>query len=174
MELKKPITLIGLMGAGKTTVGIYLANKLGVPFLDSDKEIEAQAGVSVAEIFKRDGEEFFRKVEAKVIREILERKDICVLATGGGAFGNEATREVIRENSTSVWLRASLATLVERLEHGNTRPLLNGVDKRAVLEKLMAERYPLYETANIIVDTDSNSRTIVSGKILQELARAEA
>ena len=161
------------MGAGKTTVGQYLATKLDVPFVDSDKEIESLAGVTVAEVFGRDGEAFFRKVEAKVITEILSRGENVVLATGGGAFMNETTRNVIKKNSISVWLRAELTTLVERLEHNNLRPLLNDVDKTKVLEKLIAERYPLYEKADIIVDTDSNSRTIVAGKILKELeARA--
>lgn len=169
MSLKKPITLIGLMGAGKTTVGQFLAAKLELPFVDSDKVIEEQAGVTVSEIFARDGEAFFRKVEAKVIDEILSKGEICILATGGGAYLNEATRAIINGKSTSVWLRASVDTLVERLEHNNSRPLLDGVDKRAMLTKLMGERYPIYETAHVVVDTDSNSRTIVTGKIMHEL-----
>lgn len=174
MNLKKPVTLIGLMGAGKTTVGAYLAAKLDVPFLDSDKVIEEQAGVSINEIFKRDGEAFFRKVEAKVISEILSGGKICVLATGGGAFVNEQTREIIREKSTSIWLRAGLATLLQRVEHSNARPLLNNDNRDKILEKLMLDRYPLYEKAHIIVDTDSNSRTIVASKILTELEAREA
>lgn len=169
MILKKPVTLIGLMGAGKTTVGQYLASKLDIDFVDSDREIEAQAGATISEIFARDGEEFFRKVEAKTIDEILARKKPLILATGGGAYLNEATRSIIQDRSVSIWLRASLDTLLERVEHNDTRPLLNSVNKREVLEKLMKSRYPVYEKADIIVDTDSNSRTIVTGKILKEL-----
>ncbi len=169
MKLKKPVTLIGLMGAGKTTVGLYLASKLGVDFVDSDREIEAQAGATIAEIFSRDGEQFFRKVEAKTIAEILERQKPLVLATGGGAYLNEETRKVIAGKSVSIWLRASLETLLERVEQSAARPLLNNVDKREMLQKLMKDRYPIYEKADIIVDTDSNSRTIVAGKILKEL-----
>lgn len=157
------------MGAGKTTIGSYLASKLEVPFIDSDREIEAQAGVSVSEIFSRDGEQFFRKVESKTITEILARNTPCVLATGGGAFINEVTQGAILKNSTAVWLRANLATLLERVEHNNSRPLLNNVNKQQMLEKLIAERYPIYEKAHIIVDTDSNSRTIVTGKIIKEI-----
>ena len=169
MNLKKPVTLIGLMGAGKTTVGLYLASKLDVDFVDSDREIEAQAGVSIAEIFARDGEAFFRKVEAKTIAEILAWGKPLVLATGGGAYLNEETRKGIGEKSVSVWLRAEIETLLERVEHNALRPLLNNVDKREMLERLMIERYPVYEKADIIVDTDRNSRTIVAGKILKEL-----
>lgn len=158
------------MGAGKTTVGIHLARKLGVPFIDSDKEIEAKAGCSVSEIFARDGEALFRKVEAKTIKELLEAPgQNCVLATGGGAYMNPETREVISKNSISVWLRTGLETLIDRLENNNTRPLLDNVDKRQMLKKLIEERYPLYEKADIIVDTDSNSRTIVSAEIMKHL-----
>ena len=157
------------MGAGKTTIGSYLATKLEVPFIDSDREIEAQAGVSVSEIFARDGEAFFRKVESKTITEILARKTPCVLATGGGAFINDVTREAVLRDSISIWLKASLETLLERVDHNTARPLLNNVDKRQMLQKLIGERYPIYEKADIIVDTDSNSRTILTGKILKEL-----
>jgi shikimate kinase len=169
MNLKKPITLIGLMGAGKTTIGIHLAKKLDIPFIDSDKVIEEQAGYAVSEIFQRDGEQFFRKVEAKTIAEILGSNQLCVLATGGGAFMNEETRAIIKEKSTSIWLNASLNILLERLEHNNTRPLLANVDKKQMLQKLMDERYPIYAQADIIVDTDVNSRTIVGSEIITKL-----
>jgi shikimate kinase len=169
MNLKRPITLIGLMGSGKTTIGLHLAKKLDVPFVDSDKVIEEQAGYAISEIFQRDGEQFFRKVEAKTISEILGRNEICVLATGGGAFMNEETRKIIKEKSISVWLNASLNILIERLEHNNTRPLLANVDKKQMLQKLMDERYPIYAQADIIVDTDVNSRTIVGNEIMMKL-----
>ena len=171
MSLKKPITLIGLMGAGKTTVGIYLARTLAVDFVDSDRMIEEKAGISIPEIFQRDGEEFFRKVEARTIMDILQQQKPLVLATGGGAFMNAETRAAIKEHSISVWLNAKLDTLVERVEHGTNRPLLNGINKREKLQSLITERYPVYEQADIVVDTDSNSRTIITNKILEELEK---
>lgn len=157
------------MGAGKTTIGLHLAGKLGISFLDSDKEIEAQAGASISEVFERDGEEFFRKVEAKVISEILGHSNPLVLATGGGAYMNAATREVVAKNSVSVWLNAGIETLLERVETNNNRPLLNTGNRRETLQRLIDERYATYAKADIIVDTDSNSRTMVANKIIREL-----
>ena len=171
MSLTKPITLIGLMGAGKTTVGIYLARTLAVDFLDSDRVIEEKAGISIPEIFQRDGEEFFRKVEERTIMDILARQKPLVLATGGGAFMNAETRAAIKQNSISIWLNAKLDTLFERVEHSTSRPLLNNINKRAKLESLITERYPIYGQADIVVDTDSNSRTIITNKILEELEK---
>ena len=159
------------MGSGKTTIGLHLAKKLDVPFVDSDKVIEEQAGYAISEIFERDGEQFFRKVEAKTIAEILGRNEICVLATGGGAFMNEETRKILKEKSISIWLNASLNILIDRLEHNNTRPLLTNVDKKQMLQKLMDERYPIYAQADIIVDTDVNSRTIVGNEIMEKLEK---
>lgn len=157
------------MGAGKTTVGIYLARTLAVDFVDSDRVIEEQAGITIPEIFKRDGEEFFRKVEARTIIDILSQNKPLVLATGGGAFMNAETRAAIKQYSISVWLNAKLDTLVERVEHSNNRPLLNNINKREKLRSLIDERYPVYAEADIIVDTDSNSRTIITNKIIEEL-----
>jgi len=173
MSLTKTITLIGLMGAGKTTIGSVLAKKLEVDFIDSDRVIEEKAGVSIPEIFKRDGEEFFRKVESKTITDILNTGKPCVLATGGGAFMNEQTRAAIKEHSVCIWLKASLDILYERVQASNTRPLLNNVDKREMLKKLIEERYPLYETADIVIDTDVNSRTIITDNIYNELKEKE-
>lgn len=169
MSLSKTITLIGLMGAGKTTIGTVLAKKLEVAFVDSDRVIEEKAGVSIPEIFDRDGESFFRKVESKTIIDILSLGKPCVLATGGGAFMNEQTRAAIRQHSTCIWLKASLETLLERVEHSTNRPLLNNVNKKEMLQKLIAERYPVYEKADIVIDTDSNSRTIITDDIFNEL-----
>jgi shikimate kinase len=169
MEIRKTITLIGLMGAGKTTVGIFLAKRLGIDFVDSDRVIEENAGLTIAEIFARDGEEFFRKVEAKTISDILARQNPVVLATGGGAFMQEETRELIKQNSTSIWLRADLPTLVERVEHNNNRPLLNGKDKAEVLQNLINVRYPIYGQADIVVDTNVNSKHLIADKIMEKL-----
>ena len=169
MILKKPITLIGLMGSGKTTIGSYLAKKLDVDFVDSDREIELQAGYSVSEIFQRDGESFFRKVEAKTIQSQLLSGKICVLATGGGAFMNEETREIIKNHSIVVWLKADLDVLIERLEQNDSRPLLQNTNKREKLQNLIDIRYPIYAEAHIVVDTNVNSRTIVSNEIISKI-----
>lgn len=171
MEITKPIVLIGLMGAGKTTIGRYLAGTLALEFIDSDRAIEEKAGITVPEIFERDGEELFRRAEVNTIKEILERGTPVVLATGGGAYMNEATRDIIKERAICIWLNAKLETLVERVEHNNNRPLLQNIDKREKLKSLMDERYPVYQQADIVVDTDSNSRTIITAKILEELTK---
>lgn len=157
------------MGAGKTTVGAYLAKKLGVKFLDSDHLIEEQAGATIPEIFERDGEDFFRKVEAKTIKKVLSERGSIILATGGGAFMNEQTRKIINEKSASIWLYADLNELVKRVQANDSRPLLNNVDKKQVLAKLIEERYPVYEQARIMVDTSSNSRTIIGNDIIKKL-----
>lgn len=169
MKLQKPICLVGLMGSGKTTLGQYLAKRLNVQFLDSDKLIENQAGISIPEIFERDGEEFFRKVEAKTIETTLFNQKPMVLATGGGAFINKDAREAIKKYSISIWLYADLQNLLERVEGNDNRPLLNNVDKGEVLNKLIEERYPIYQEADIKVDTSNNSRTIITNDILKKL-----
>jgi shikimate kinase len=171
MELKKPLVLIGLMGAGKTTMGRALALMLGIEFVDTDRVIEEQAGISIPEIFERDGEDFFRKVESRTIIDILSNTPPIILATGGGAFMYGETRDAIKQFAISIWLNAKLDTLVERVEHSNNRPLLQNIDKREKLKKLMDERYPVYAAADIVVDTDSNSRTIITNKIMEELEK---
>ncbi|PIR31701.1 MAG: shikimate kinase [Alphaproteobacteria bacterium CG11_big_fil_rev_8_21_14_0_20_44_7] len=166
---KKPLVLIGLMGAGKTTIGVHLAHKIHLPFLDSDRLIEDLAGVTIPEIFERDGEEFFRKVESKTIRKYLKKEEAFVMATGGGAFMDEQVRTSIKKNAISIWLRAELEILLARVEQNKTRPLLNDVDKKQVLQDLMEKRYPIYSQADIIVDTDSNSRTIIVNEIIRQI-----
>ena len=168
--IKKPVVLVGLMGSGKTTIGVVLARRLSVPFFDSDQMIEEQAGATVPEIFERDGEEFFRKVEAKTIKKTLEdAKNPLVLATGGGAFMNKDTRQVIKKNAISIWLNADLEILVDRVEHKHNRPLLKGVDVSEKMQTLIDERYPIYKEADIMVDTNSNSRTIIMTSIMDGL-----
>lgn len=169
MKLKKPICLVGLMGAGKTTVGGYLAKRLDLPFYDSDSLIEEQAGITVSEIFERDGEEFFRKVEAKTIEAKLSSGEKMILATGGGAFINEDSRNIIKEYAESIWLYADLKNILERVEDNDSRPLLNNGNKEEILQKLIDERYPIYKQADIMVDTSSNSRTVITNDILEKL-----
>ncbi len=146
------IVLVGMMGVGKTSVGRRLAPRLGLDFRDADEEIERAAGMSVAELFERFGEESFRKGETQVIDRLLKGPPI-VLATGGGAMTIDATRNIIKARALSVWLRADLDVIVERATRRNTRPLLKTGDPRETLERLMAERAPFYAQANITVDS---------------------
>lgn len=146
------IFLIGLMGAGKTTVGRRLAQRLGLPFVDADAEIERAAGETIPEIFERHGEAVFRDGERRVIARLLEQGP-QVLATGGGAFMDPATRAGIAAHGVSIWLKADLDVLMRRVGRRSTRPLLRQGDPRVTMEKLMAARYPVYADADITVES---------------------
>ena len=147
------IVFVGLMGAGKSAIGRRLANRLGMPFVvDADTEIERAAGCSITDIFELHGEAAFRDGERRVIARLLARPP-HVLATGGGAFMDPETRAAIRENGISVWLRADLDLLVSRVSRRNNRPLLAGGDPRGILQRLMAERHPIYSQADIVVES---------------------
>jgi len=149
-RLKKTVVLIGMMGAGKTAVGGALSRMLGVPFLDSDDEIVRAASMTIAEIFDRDGEPFFRQKEAQVIARLLAGPP-CVLSTGGGAYLAEATRDAIAAQGVAVWLQADPALLWQRVKAKATRPLLQIENPRARLEALCAERDPIYALADLRV-----------------------
>ncbi len=151
MRLKKSVVLVGMMGAGKTAVGTVLARKLAVPFLDSDEEITLAAGRSIAEIFERDGEAFFRAREAEVIARLL-RGAPCILSTGGGAFLAAGNRALIHDLGLSVWLKVDLEILWQRVRHKNTRPLLRTENPRETLAQLLHRRLPSYAQADISVD----------------------
>ena len=151
-RLKKTIVLVGMMGAGKSAVGKALAVDLGVPFLDTDAEIEAAANMTIGEIFARDGEAFFRARESEVINRLLASHK-GVLSTGGGAFMIEANRRVISELGISVWLDADLALLWTRVRHKNTRPLLRTRDPRKTLMQLYDARVPVYALADLRVES---------------------
>jgi shikimate kinase len=155
-KLKKTIVMVGMMGAGKTAVGRALAARLGVPFLDSDHEIEAAANMSIPEIFARDGESFFRLKERQVITRLLE-EERGVLSTGGGAFLSEENRNIIRRGGVSVWLKADLDVLWNRVRHKDTRPLLRTADPRATLSELYEKRVPLYAEADLAVVSDGET-----------------
>ncbi len=155
-ELKKTVVMVGMMGAGKTAVGRALAVRLGVPFLDSDAEIESAANMTIPEIFARDGEPFFRHKESQVIARLLD-EERGVLSTGGGAFLSEANRRMISEKGVSVWLKADLQTLWNRVRHRDTRPLLRTPDPRATLRDLYEARVPLYSQADISVISDGDT-----------------
>ena len=151
--LPKPdrsIVLVGLMGAGKSTVGKRLAKRLGLPFVDTDEEIERAADHSVSEIFARFGEASFRDGERRVIARLIEGPP-KVIATGGGAFANEATRTLAKERAVTVWIDADIDVLVDRVARRGNRPLLVGKDPRAVLAELAAKRRPYYAEAQIHV-----------------------
>ena len=151
-RLKKTVVMVWMMGAGKTAVGTALARVLAVDFLDSDEEIVRAADRSIAEIFDRDGEAFFRARETEVLGRLL-RGTPCVLSTGGGAFLAEANRRLIHEAGVSVWLRADLDLLWHRVRHKTTRPLLRTANPRDTLAALYAARVPLYELADVVVDS---------------------
>ncbi len=156
------------MGAGKSSMGRRLAAALGLPFLDADTEIERAAGCAIPEIFERFGEPAFRDGERGVIRRLLDGP-ACVLATGGGAFMDPETRARIAEHGVSVWLRADLDVLVKRTAGRDDRPLLNTDDPRAVLRRLMDERYPVYAEADITVDTGDEPPEAVLQRLLDAL-----
>lgn len=151
-QVPKTIVLVGLMGAGKTNIGRRLAQRLGLPFVDADSEIEAAAGETIEEIFERRGEAAFRDGERRVIARLLDGP-LHVLATGGGAFLDPDTRRLIRERGVSVWLRADIELLLVRVSRRNNRPLLKQGDHRETLTRLIEQRYPIYAQADITVDT---------------------
>lgn len=165
-----PIVLVGLMGAGKTTVGRRLAEKLGLVFVDADHEIEIAAGLTIPEIFAKHGETYFRDGERKVIARLLEN-GAQVLATGGGAYMNIDTRDTIRRHGIAIWLRADFDLLMRRVRRRSNRPLLQNDDPEGVMRKLIAERYPVYAEADITVDSRDVAHTSIVNTIIKTLAR---
>ncbi|MGI9385852.1 MAG: shikimate kinase [Methyloligellaceae bacterium] len=163
----KSIVLVGLMGAGKTSIGRRLAQRLNLPFTDADKEIEVAAGQTISEIFAEHGEAYFRDGEKRVIARLLNNGP-QVLATGGGAYMNQEIRENIEKSGISVWLRASLETLLERTARRDHRPLLKSGDPKTVMQRLIEERYPVYAKAHIAIQ----SRKVPHEVIVEEIAIA--
>ena len=166
----RTITLVGLMGVGKSSVGRRLANALDLPFKDADVEIEAAAGRSIPDIFAEMGEPAFREGERRVITRLLENPP-HVLATGGGAFMNDETRALIKERSISVWLKADLDVLVRRVSRKDSRPLLSGKDPLAVLTELAEKRYPVYAQADIMVETGDTAHHVTVDQVIRALTR---
>ncbi len=156
------------MGAGKSTVGRRLAVRLDLPFVDADEEIEKAAGCSIEDIFEIHGEAEFREGERRVIARLLDGP-LRVLATGGGAFMNPRTRAKIKDKAVSVWLRADLELLVKRTSRRNDRPLLKSAKPRQALSRLMAERYPIYAEADIVVDSGEGPHENVVKEIVRRL-----
>lgn len=157
------------MGAGKTTVGRRLAQRLDLPFVDADEEIEAAAGMTISEIFQMFGEGYFRDGERRVISRLIDGRP-KVIATGGGAFMNERTRALILEKTTAVWLEADLDTLVERVRRRSTRPLLKDRDPREVLGDLAKVRNPIYALAPIHVRSQPSPHDATVKAILKALS----
>ncbi len=156
LRLKKTVVMVGMMGAGKTAVGRALAARLGVPFLDSDQEIVEAANMTIPEIFDRFGEAFFREKETQVIGRLLDDSS-GVLSTGGGAFLAAHNQEMISDRGVSVWLKADLEVLWNRVRHKDTRPLLRTADPKATLTELYNARVPLYERADLMAQTDAQA-----------------
>ena len=159
----RTVALVGLMGAGKSTVGRRLAERLGRSFHDSDNEIEKAAGLSVADIFSLHGEEEFRRGEHQVLKRLLDEKP-HILATGGGAYLNPETRQLMREKAVTIWLNADLETLWKRVSRRNHRPLLRRPDAKEVLSNLFDQRRPIYELADLTVHSvdGPHSKTVTS------------
>ena len=167
---ERTIVFVGLMGAGKTAIGRKVAQSLDLPFIDSDHEIETVSRMSIPELFERYGEPEFRALEQRVIERLL-RDGARVVSTGGGAFMNPQTREGVAAHGISVWLKADLDLLMERVAKKQNRPLLKNPDPRAVMQRLMDDRYPVYALADITVETRDARREIIAAEALVSIAR---
>ncbi len=168
-KLKKPIVIVGLMGAGKTSVGKMIAKKLNLPFIDSDSEIVKSAGCSVVDIFSIYGEKEFRRVEDRIIERILSDNKIKVLSTGEGAFIIDNVRKLTKEKTLTIWLKADLELLVKRTSFKDTRPLLLNYNSTKILQKLIDERYPIYANADITVETKDEPTYKTAQNVLKAL-----
>lgn len=166
---ERTIVLVGLMGAGKSSIGKRLGARLGLPFLDVDTEIETAANATIPEIFERFGEAYFRDGERRVLVRLLDNKP-KVLATGGGAYMNAESRAAIKAHGVSIWLRADLDVLMARVRRRSNRPLIKGDNPEAVMRRLMEERYPVYAEADIHIDSREVAHEMVMSEILDRLA----
>lgn len=167
-RLTRTIALVGMMGVGKSSVGRRLAARLDVPFRDADSEIEAAAGCSINEIFDRYGEEAFRDGERKVIARLLDLPP-HVLATGGGAFIDDEIRNLIKRITVSVWIKAPIDLIVERVQRRNTRPLLRNGDPREIVERLLKAREPVYAEADIHIESEDGPHGLQVNRIVSAL-----
>src|SRR5690606_17949830 len=166
----RSIVFVGLMGAGKTSIGRKVAGMLGLPFVDSDHEIESVSRMTISDLFEHYGETEFRALEQRVIARLLEGGP-QVLSTGGGAFMNEQTREAVRAHGVSIWLKADLDVLMDRVSKKQNRPLLRNDDPRGVLARLMEARYPVYALADVTVVTRDERREVIAAEAIEALAR---
>ena len=180
MTLKRTVALVGMMGAGKTSIGKRLAARLNVPFADADHEIEAAAGMTVSEIFAKYGEPYFRDGERRVIARLLSEAP-HVLATGGGAYMDDITRATMKASTFTIWLKAPVEILIGRVKkrqgtdknadgQGQTRPLLANDDLRGTLERLLAQREPIYAQADMVLESADEPHIVLLDKIVAALA----
>jgi shikimate kinase len=169
------LILVGLMGAGKSSVGRIVATQLGIPFIDSDAEIERVSRMSISELFAAYGEDEFRALEGRVMKRLLKGGP-RVVSTGGGAFINDRTRKHIKRGGVSVWLKAELDVLWERVNKRDTRPLLKTENPKQTLENLMNARYPIYEQADLTVMSRDVRKELMADEVLKALidARTES
>lgn len=165
----RSVVMVGMMGAGKSSIGRRLANRLGLPFVDADNEIELAANASIPEIFDRHGEAYFRDGERRVIQRLLDG-EAKVLATGGGAFIQPATRAAIHNNAISIWLKADRDLLLSRVKRRSNRPLLKNGDAAETIERLIAERDPVYAEAAIHIQSRDVAHDVVIDDLLAALA----
>lgn len=165
---KKSLVLVGLMGAGKTSIGRRLANDLNLRFTDADTEIENAARLTISEIFAQHGEDYFRAGERKVIKRLL-KDGPQILATGGGAYMNEQTRKEVKTRGVSIWLKADLDLLLARVTRRDHRPLLMNGDPEIIMRRLIEERYPVYAQADITVTTREAPHEEIVGEIIDKL-----
>ena len=164
----RPIVLVGMMGAGKTTVGRRLATRLGRHFVDSDEEVEKAAGMSIEEIFASRGEADFRAGEQRVIARLLKDQDL-VLGTGGGAFINAETRTLVKASAVSVWIKADFELLFQRVQRRSNRPLLKTANPRETLKGLIDKRYPVYAEADVTVVSKDVPQDQVASEVIDAL-----
>ena len=168
LSLPRTVALVGLMGAGKSAIGKRLAARLGLPFVDADDEIERAAGCTIAEFFERYGEQEFRAGERRVIGRLLEETP-HVLSTGGGAYMDPETRALMRTRALTVWLRAELDVLFDRVKKRTHRPLLRQGDPKEILARLMQQRYPIYAEADIVVDSTAQPAERTTEQVLDAI-----
>jgi shikimate kinase len=169
VSLNKPIVLVGMMGAGKSTVGTRLAKKLRVSFYDTDNLVQEMAGCSIDDIFKYAGEDFFRDKERQVIEQLLNLNN-CVISTGGSAFIDPTNRKLIKEKALSIWLRADYDTILERVSRRNTRPTLKTGNKADLVDKMIKDCYLIYEEADMCVNSGDGPHMIIVDDIIQKIA----
>jgi len=167
---RRAIVLVGMMGSGKSATGRKLANRLGMPFVDADTEIETAAGMTIPEIFAQRGEAEFRDGERRVIGRILATRAPLVLATGGGAFMNAETRQRVKELGISVWLKAEPEVLLRRVRKRSNRPLLQTADPEATLRRMLGEREPIYALADLTILSSEEPHEVVVGETIAALA----
>jgi shikimate kinase len=167
-RLDEPLVLIGLMGSGKTRIGRALAGALELPFYDSDDEIEKAAGMTVSDIFEKFGEPYFRDGEQRVINRLL-KSGPCVLATGGGAVMRPETASLIWMNTISLWVKAEMAVMLERTSRSDRRPLLRNGNPEDILRNMMEKRYPVYEKADIVIESHNGPVEAILNQTLNKL-----